>query len=145
MIENKWKHTLVSLSAVGLFDTSYLTYTHFKSQILNCLGFAVVNGCQVVTESIYSTILGVPIALIGLCYYLFVIGVALLSYKHKYNFLLNSLLPLTALSSIFSLRLIYLQVNVIGYICYYCMLSAVISFILFGISYNIYQKINNVE
>ena len=144
-VEKKWKHAIVSLSAVGLFDTSYLTYSHFQSQILSCFGHTIVNGCQVVTESIYSTVLGVPIALIGLGYYAFIIIAALLSYKPKFNFLLNSLLPITALAVLFSLRLTYLQISVINYICYYCILSAVLSVMLLGISWKIYKKISLVE
>ena len=144
-IENKWKHAIVSLSVVGFFDTSYLTYSHFKSQILSCFGHTIVNGCQVVTESIYSTVLGVPIALVGLGYYTFIIVAALLSYKRKFNFLLNSILPITALAVLFSLRLTYLQIAVINYICYYCILSAALSVILFGISWKIYKKISLLD
>lgn len=144
IIEKKWKQANLSLAIVGIFDTGYLTYAHYKTQILKCFGYTAVNGCHVVTESIYSTILGVPVAVIGLCFYTFVLTVAILSLKNKYNFLLNLLLPITALAMLLSLRFIYLQVAVIGYICYYCMVSAALSIALFTISTIIYKKINRI-
>jgi uncharacterized membrane protein len=142
IIKKKWKHAVLSLAMIGFFDTSYLTYSHYKAQILSCFGHTIVNSCQIVTESIYSTVLGVPVAVIGLCFYIFVLIVALLSLKEKYNFLLNLLLPLTGLAVLFSIRLTYLQIAVINYICYYCILSAAISSALLIVSYLIYKKMN---
>ncbi len=144
IIDIKWKKAILALASIGLIDTGYLTYSHYQAQILRCFGHTVVNACQVVTESIYSTILGVPVALIGLCFYIFLITVTILSFKNKYNFLLNLLLPITTLAMLMSLRFVYLQVAVIGYICYYCMLSATLSLTLFVISMVIYKKINKI-
>lgn len=144
IIDNKWKKAILALASIGLLDAGYLTYSHYRAEILRCFGVTVVNACQVVTESIYSTILGVPVALIGLCFYLFVFIITLLSFKDKYNFLLNLILPVSALAMLTSLRFVYLQISVIGYICYYCMLSATLSLTLFIISAIIYKKINRV-
>lgn len=144
IIESNWKKAIIALASIGILDAGYLTYAHYRAQILRCFGVTVVNSCQVVTESIYSTILGVPVAVIGLCFYLFVLVVAWLSFKNKYNFLLNLILPVTALATLTSLRFVYLQVSVIGYICYYCMVSAALSLTLFIISAIIYKKMNRV-
>ncbi len=144
IIEANWKKAIIALASIGILDAGYLTYAHYRAQILRCFGVTVVNSCQVVTESIYSTMLGVPVAVIGLCFYLFVLGVAWLSFKNKYNFLLNLILPVTALATLTSLRFVYLQVSVIGYICYYCMVSAGLSLTLFIISAIIYKKMNRV-
>lgn len=144
IIDNQWKKAILALASIGFIDAGYLTYSHYRVEILRCFGHTVVNGCQVVAESIYSTILGVPVALIGLCFYTFVIVITILSFKEKYNFLLNLLLPITGLAALMSLRFVYLQVAVIGYICYYCMLSAALSVTLFTISAIIYKKINRI-
>ncbi len=144
IIDSKWKKGILALSSVGLLDTGYLTYSHYEAAILKCFGVTVVNSCQVVTESIYSTILGVPVAVIGLAFYLFIFVTTILSFKSKYNFLLNLFLPLTGLAVLMSLRLVYLQISVIQYICYYCMLSATLSLLLFIISGIIYKKINKI-
>ncbi len=142
-VDKSVKIAIIVLGLIGIWDTSYLTYSHFLLHPLACFSNEVVkvNSCQVVTDSIYSTVLGVPLALIGLGYYLTVTTLAALSFKEKYTYLLNLILPIASLSSLFSIRLIYLQVNVIGHLCYYCLLSALVSFILLGISFNLYQKI----
>ncbi len=142
-VDKSVKIAIIVLGLIGIWDTSYLTYSHFLLHPLACFSNEVVkvNSCQVVTDSIYSTVLGVPLALIGLGYYLTVTTLSALSFKEKYTYLLNLILPIASLSSLFSIRLIYLQVNVIGHLCYYCLLSALVSFILLGISFNLYQKI----
>lgn len=144
IIDSRWKKAILALALIGLLDAGYLTYSHYRVEILRCFGHTVVNGCQVVAESIYSTILGVPVAVIGLFFYLFVFTITIISFKNKYNFLLNLLWPVTALAMLMSLRFVYLQVAVIRYICYYCMLSAALSVALFTISTIIYKKINRI-
>lgn len=142
-IDKSLKITIIMLGLIGIVDSSYLTYSHFLLHPLACFSNEVVkvNSCQVVTDSIYSTVLGVPLALIGMGYYITVTVLGALSFKEKYTYLLNLILPIASLSSLFSIRLIYLQVNVIGHLCYYCLLSALLSFIMLGIAFNLYQTI----
>lgn len=144
-IERFWKMALIVMAIVGIADTSYLTYTRYENKILNCFGHTQVNSCQVVAQSAYSTVLGVPISLIGLAFYIFVLTIAVMSLKDKFTFLLNTLLPLSVLAFLFSVRLTYLQVYVIESICYYCLVSALISVLLLMISMIIYQKMNLPE
>ena len=137
---------IIFIGLIGLLDSSYLTYAHFKAHPLNCFTeIKQVNSCQVVADSIYSTILGIPISLIGMFFYLVVIGIGIISQKKDFTFLLNLLLPFSILAVLFSLRLTYLQIYIIGYLCYYCILSAFLSCVLLAISWKIYNKINAIE
>ena len=146
-IKKSFKVAIIIIGLIGLIDSSYLTYAHYKAHPLNCFTKEIekTSSCQVVTDSIYSTILGVPISLLGMCFYLVVISIGIMSYKKDYTFLLNLLLPFSALAVLFSLRLTYLQVYIIGYLCYYCILSATLACILLGISWKIYNQINEIE
>jgi len=144
-IEKSWKIALMVMAIIGICDTSYLTYAHYEDKILNCFGHTQVNSCQVVAQSAYSTVLGVPISLIGLAFYIFVLTISWMSLKDKFTFLLNTLLPLSVLAFLFSIRLTYLQVYVIQSICYYCLISAFISIMLLLVSMVIYQKMNLPE
>jgi len=146
-IKKSFKIALIVIGLIGLSDASYLTYAHYKAHPINCFNqVQEVNSCQVVANSIYSTILGVPISLLGMGFYLVIISIGALSlWKKDFTFLLNLLLPFSALAVLFSMRLTYLQVNVIGYICYYCLLSALLSVILLGLSWKIYNEVNAIE
>lgn len=145
-IKQSFKITIIVLGLIGLLDSSYLTYSYFKANPINCFSAVKqVNSCQVVADSIYSTILGVPISLLGMLFYLVIIAIGVISQKKDFTFLLNLLLPFSAMAVLFSLRLTYLQVYVIGYICYYCLISATLSVILLGISWKIYNQINALE
>jgi uncharacterized membrane protein len=145
-VKRSLKIAIIIIGLIGLLDSSYLTYSYFKANPINCFTeVKQVNSCQVVADSIYSTVLGVPISLLGMCFYLVVIGIGAISQKRDFTFLLNLLLPFSALAVLFSLRLTYLQVYVIGYICYYCLISAALSLVLLGISWKIYNQINALE
>ncbi|MFA6547933.1 MAG: vitamin K epoxide reductase family protein [Candidatus Magasanikbacteria bacterium] len=142
-IKKSLKIAIIIIGLIGLTDASYLTYTHFSNNKINCFTETQkVNSCQVVADSAYSTILGVPISLIGMCFYLVVIAIGAISFQKDFTFLLNLLLPFSIIAVLFSMRLIYLQVYIIGYICYYCLLSAALSCTLLGISWKIYNKIS---
>lgn len=64
------------VALIGLLVSIYLTVEHFTSPaLLACPEGAVVN-CAKVTSSSYSTILGVPVAVLGLAYF---VGMAALT------------------------------------------------------------------
>ena len=145
-IKQSFKIAIIIIGLVGLADSSYLTYSHYKANPINCFTeVKQVNSCQVVAESTYSTILGLPISLMGMLFYLTVIAIGILSLKKDFNFLLNLLLPFSIIAVLFSLRFTYLQIYIIGFLCYYCILSALLSCALLGISWKIYNQINAIE
>ena len=128
---------------MGFFDSGYLTFKHYSNEILPCPVVESVNTCQVVATSVYSNILGVPIALIGLFFYVAIIAIGLVSLKEKYQFILNFIPPLSALAWLFSVRLTYLQFFVIHSVCYYCIFSALLATILLIMGVMIIKKIDD--
>lgn len=58
------------LVTIGLADAAYLTITHFSEQVrLACSDSGTIN-CARVTTSPQSYILGIPVAVLGLAYFL---------------------------------------------------------------------------
>jgi uncharacterized membrane protein len=56
------------LSLYGLGASIYLTYTHFQPKALLCASNGTIN-CEKVTQSPQSEILGIPVAMLGLFFF----------------------------------------------------------------------------
>ena len=119
---------ILLLGFLGFIDTLYLTYEHFTGAPVNC---SILNGCDKVLTSSYSSILGVPLALIGTLYYLLVLALMAAYLGQKNKAVIKYLLGLTSLGFIISLFLVYLQFFVLKALCLYCMISALSSTLLF--------------
>src|SRR5271169_4005730 len=63
--------TLIALSVLGLGVASYLTYIHYAGIKPVC---TAGGSCLKVQSSIYSSLAGVPVALIGLLGYIAILG-----------------------------------------------------------------------
>jgi len=118
---------LIAFAFIGFLDTSYLTVSHYSGTDVNC---SIAQGCNEVLSSSYSVIFGVPMALLGLLYYITILVLSLLYLDtHKVK-ILKVIAVLTALAFLFSGWLVYLQLFVIKEICQYCMISAINSVVL---------------
>jgi uncharacterized membrane protein len=115
------------LALLGLFDAAYLA---LERLIGNVGGYCPTGGgCATVQSSVYSALLGVPVAYIGVAGYAALLGLALLSLSAEKVAGLRVASLLLALASagvLFSIYLSYLQVAVIGAICFWCVVSALI-------------------
>jgi len=123
-----WLATLFVL--LGFLDTLYLSYNHFSSSIIIC-SEGIFGNCGEVLNSQYSTVFGFPLAVIGLSYYLilgYLFWVALILGNKLYKRLI---FIQTALGLVFSAYLTFLQFFIIKSLCLYCLLSAIISLILY--------------
>ena len=116
-------------SLLGFLDTTYLAVKHYAGTSLNCS--VLFGDCEKVTTSKYSMVAGVPLALIGAIYYftIFILSVAYLDTKHKKIIIIASYL--TATGFLASVYFVFLQLFIIKAICPYCMVSAMLSTVLF--------------
>lgn len=116
------------LGAAGFVDATYLTVKHFLGGPIPC---SILKGCEQVTTSQYSTVFGIPVALLGAFYYLTILVLAAIYFDSKKTSVLKLLACLTPFGFLASLIFVYLQIFVIKAICLYCMVSAATSTILF--------------
>ena len=119
---------LLAVAPLGFADASYLTAEHFLNRVPPC---SIIHGCETVTTSAFSLILGVPVALLGTLYYLTVIFGLVYFFQTQKTFVLKYIAALTGLGFAFSLWFVYLQFFVIHAICEWCMFSALTSTLLF--------------
>jgi uncharacterized membrane protein len=125
-----------ALSLAGLGVSIYLTIAHFtESALIGCSESGLVN-CTKVTTSPQSYVFGIPVAVLGLAFYVF--AVAIMSpwaWRSRWR---PREIALVRLASVvvgigFVIYLIYAELLVIGSICLYCTSVHVLTFILFGL------------
>lgn len=143
---------IVGLSILAMILSIFLTYAHYNSAGIACP--APVPGeessCDLVNHSIYAEIFGFPVAMIGFLGYM-VIGfmalVGLGKFKPKGD-LLDDLserpafyLVLLSLGGVlFTLYLNYVQIFLIGRICFLCEISATIILLVLITSILLWRK-----
>ncbi len=119
---------LLAISPIGFIDATFLTINHYTGAIPPC---SIVKGCEQVTTSVYSSVFGIPIALVGALYYLTVIVGLILYLDTRRAQILKLVAWFTTVGFVASLGLVFLQLFVIRAICIYCMVSAATSTVLF--------------
>lgn len=123
---------LIAATFLGLGDTLFLAYEKFHGIVPGCLVF---NGCDKVLTSPLSEFYGVPLAYIGLVYYVYMLALALLLAIDPYSKGLRlGTLVYATIGLGFSIYFEWLQYFVIGAMCQYCAISAVVTLILFGLA-----------
>ena len=112
----------------GFIDSLYLTFKYYLDSPLGCV---ILAGCDAVTKSEHAEIFSIPVALLGAIYYLAIVSLTTAYIKtNKNNFFIIASW-LTFAGFIASLWFLYLQFFVIKAICFYCVISATTSTLLF--------------
>lgn len=118
------------VALIGLGDAIYLSIHHLTGEQVPC---SVVAGCEMVLTSSYATLAGVPLAVFGAAAYFVAFSLAILAaFGNRRAWFFFGLQ--TALMSLFTLWLLYLQAFVIKAFCQFCLLSALVTFILLVIA-----------
>lgn len=124
---NKWRWWLMTLLALaGIGVSAYLSYAYLWQQAIIC-GESL--GCDLVAQSAYSRMFGVPVAAYGLLTYMVLLG--LLLARRRANETMEAYIPLAMLGIalvgvLFSAYLTYLELFVILAVCRWCVAQAVI-------------------
>ena len=128
---------LLIVALIGFIDAGYLTLEHFQGRIPPC---SVTGGCEVVLTSSYSVILGIPVSLTGVIYYLFILAGTFAYLESKNLKILKCVLLITFFGLLASLWFTFVQVFILNSYCAYCLGSALISLTLFSISMKVLNK-----
>lgn len=108
------------LAAMGLLISAYLTWTHFVGVAPVCISGS--GGCETVQSSRYASILGIPVATLGIVAYVGLLFSAVL--RGEAGVYLGFLIALVG--TLFSAYLTYLEVFVIHALCQWCVASAAV-------------------
>lgn len=122
---------LLVFSLAGFLDATYLTIQDYRGAERVC---GSSEDCEAVLNSRYADIGGVPISLGGAIFYLAVFLLTIAYFDTKQSRILTVAAFLTVPGFLASLILVYLQVFVLRALCFYCLLSALISAVLSAVA-----------
>jgi len=133
MKDNKLRIISLILAVIGLLDSIYLSWVKLANRYALC---GPIGDCESVNSSIYSEVAGIPIALLGAGAYLFIIIFLLLEsqggiWKEYGSYLIFGI---SLAGTLYSVYLTYLEIAVIHAICPYCVVSAIMIFLILVLS-----------
>jgi uncharacterized membrane protein len=130
-----YSQILFGLSLLGIFVAGYILSTRIGGVPLVCV---VGNTCDVVQNSPYASIFGVPISAYGLVFYITMAVLALrLSSAPR---LIKWVFPLGIAGLLFSIYLTYIQKFLIGAFCFWCVVSALVAASIFVVASLLWNK-----
>jgi uncharacterized membrane protein len=129
MTTSRWYPiTALVLAGLGFADATSLTIDHYSNFSLPC---TITDGCEIVTNSAYSFILGIPVALLGALYYVSVLLAVYIILEFGAKHYLKYVAIASTAGFVFSAWFVYVQLFILHAICQYCMFSAASSTALF--------------
>ncbi len=130
----KW---FLALNFLGLLDTAYLVYLHYKPTPTEWCKLGEKFDCDIVNKSIYAEIFDIPVAILGFGTYVVLFALAWITRKkiaapHTAT-LLWLMFGLTTIGVLFSGYLTYIEFFVLGAICIFCVVQQIIILTDFGL------------
>lgn len=125
--------TTLTLSVLGLAAAAYLTFEHFTSSTtLACPETGVVN-CAKVTTSSYATVLGIPVAVLGLAFFVAMVALCLpVAWRATSPWLHRGRLAAVSIGAVSVLYLVWVELFAVNAICLWCTAVHVVTLCLFG-------------
>ena len=122
-----------ALAILGLAASAYLTYTHFTdSALAGCTETSGAVNCGKVTTSPQSVVFGIPVAVLGLAFYVFLVAImSPYAWRSARREIALARMASLVVGIGFVLYLVYAELFDIGAICLYCTSVHVITFLLF--------------
>jgi uncharacterized membrane protein len=113
--ERRLRVAAAVLAAAGIAVSGYLLWVREAGATLICS----TGGCETVQTSPYADVLGIPVALVGLVGYLLLLATAVGAGETARS--AHAVLALAA--AVFSTYLLYVQLDLIGAVCDWCLVS----------------------
>ena len=118
----------LALALIGIAVSAYLTLVHYRDDLLVC----AVGGCHTVQKSPYAELEGIPVALLGLGMFVVVTVLFLLRRVRPAwaDTITLATFALVLAGAVFAIYLTYLELFVIHAVCQWCVLTAIIIWLL---------------
>jgi uncharacterized membrane protein len=121
---------LLVLSFAGFLISFYLTLNHYRNTVPPCY---VVTGCESVVTSRYSTIAGIPVALLGAIFFggMFYLTIALATVRHRW--VKRAYDVLSMVGALGAILLFLIQAVILEAYCSYCLTTEIVALSMWGL------------
>ena len=129
-MDKRLKQVIIGLSVLGVLDSIYMTIFKLTNNENMCIGS---HGCNIVNASSYSSIHGIPVAVVGVIGYLSIL-LAFYLERNPGFFQTNGTMiqfALTLTGFLFTVWLVFVEVALIRAYCPFCITSQVAMTIIF--------------
>lgn len=125
------RRVMIAVAVVGIGVATYLTIVHYvgPGALVCTASHGASSPCEQVQFSVWSSVAGIPVALLGLIGYILILGSLLVPDRELSRL---ATLGLTLFGFAFSGYLTYRELHSIRAICEWCVSSAVMMTLLFG-------------
>ena len=121
MTRRRLMQAIALVALAGVVVSSVSLYHHFRTSKTSFCNFGESFNCDIVNRSSYSTVAGIPVALIGILGYLLILGLATI-YRDKAETPILLLIASTGGLG-FALYLTYIEKFVLAAWCILCLTS----------------------
>jgi uncharacterized membrane protein len=122
-------YLMLAFAFIGIANAVYVAHGSYTGAPLWC---PIIDGCNTVVNSPYSRIFGVPMSYFGFVYFLYMFALAaLLAFNPFSRGLRFRAVLYAAMGALSSIYFVYLQLGFIREVCSYCLISAIMTLLLF--------------
>jgi uncharacterized membrane protein len=127
------------LGVVGAGIGAYLVWIHYDIEALVC----GLGDCETVQTSSYATVVGIPIAILGLLMYLALLALTAIRLLRPAQLVPASMaaLAITAAGTLYSAWLTWVEVEVLEAICQWCVASAIVTTLMLVVEIVIFARL----
>ncbi len=136
---------LIALALLGLADAWYLADSAMTGAQLTC-NIAGLDGCNIVAQSPYSHVFGIPLGVYGVVFYTLFLVVSVFTFWRPLRIVDVAIGLLASVGFAASIYFVYIQVFLIKALCIYCLGSAAISLLIWlSVGWLIYGLKSQIE
>lgn len=140
-MKNKFKKHYAALTGLNLLAipiTAYLTYLHYAEDASAVCNISDKLNCDIVNKSIYAEIFGIPVAVLGLAFYVFMLLFSIRGLFRDQSKWIPYVSFFVLCGTGFTLYLTYVEAFILETYCIFCLAQQLIILIELAVFANLY-------
>jgi vitamin-K-epoxide reductase (warfarin-sensitive) len=131
--------TLAVVNLLALFAALFLTYVHFSPDASDFCVLSEKWNCDIVNKSIYSTLFGIPVSLMGSVAYFGFLLFSIRGLRKDQKKLLPYFLAMVLCATAFALYLTGIEAFVLKTYCLFCVVQQLLILMELGLAFYLFK------